>query len=745
MYLALYRKYRPRTFDDVISQPEIVTTLKNQIAEGQNAHAYLFTGSRGTGKTTCAKILAMALNCKHPVGGNPCLECENCRDIMNEETTDIVELDAASNNSVNDVHLLQDQLSYTPVSCKYRVYILDEVHMLSPAAFNALLKTLEEPPAHVIFILATTELHKVPATILSRCQRFEFRRIEIADSSARLLSIAQQEGVSLTQDAADMISRLSDGGMRDALSLLDRCIAVSRDVTEDTVRNCAGVADNFNLYQLVEMIAARNIPGCIQLLGQLYSGGKDIARLMDELGGVFRDLMICRSAPAEKSLLSAMPHDHPEIERLAGLFSLEDILRCLTLIQECSDGIAKSRSRKTIAEMCFVKLCTGAPTAAQAAQFNSAKPAQPVQPTQSVAAAPRPFESKPMGSEFTPLPDDKLDPKRAATVNKLREIFAQNEPAPAPAEPAKPAQPVQPTQSAKPVEPAKPVQQAKPAEPTNPADSEFPFDDSKPVKAANPDVKPESPAKPVESTKPAAPVQPVEPVEPVAPTKPAKAVQAAKPAVPSDEPFDIPLPEMNSTPAAPDDFFAPPPEEPPMEFVPQREFAIAPEPEKPVPKPAANPAPATPKPEPEKTAEPAKPAKPVEPEKEQTSDTSKQESGGNAENTSGYTKLESISQPEWEQLIEKVPSPLYAAMLDGSKAKVNSDGVLEIHTGNLMLQGMTSDGCEELEKELSGAFGKKVRARVVGEEQETAVEDNDLPVKELLEKARRLNIEVDIK
>lgn len=730
MYLALYRKYRPRTFDDVISQPEIVTTLKNQIAEGQNAHAYLFTGSRGTGKTTCAKILAMALNCKHPVGGNPCLECENCRDIMNEETTDIVELDAASNNSVNDVHLLQDQLSYTPVSCKYRVYILDEVHMLSAAAFNALLKTLEEPPAHVIFILATTELHKVPATILSRCQRFEFRRIEIADSSARLLSIAQQEGVSLTQDAADMISRLSDGGMRDALSLLDRCIAVSRDVTEDTVRNCAGVADNFNLYQLVEMVAARNIPGCIQLLGQLYSGGKDIARLMDELGGVFRDLMICRSAPAEKSLLSAMPHDHPEIERLAGLFSLEDILRCLTLIQECSDGIAKSRSRKTIAEMCFVKLCTGAPTATQAAvsaqtaQFNSAKPAQPVQP---VPAAPRPFESKPMGSEFTPLPDDKLDPKRAATVNKLREIFAQNEPAPAPAEAAKPAQSAQPARSAKPVEPAKPIQQTKPAEPTNPADSEFPFDDSKPVKSAKPDVKPESPAKPVESTKPAAPVQ------------------AAKPAVPAVEPFDIPLPEMNSTPAAPDDFFAPPPEEPPMEFVPQREFAIAPEPENPAPKPAANPATAVPKPEPEKPAEPAKPVKPVEPAKEQTSDTPKQESGGNAENTSGYTKLDSLSQPEWEQLIEKVPSPLYAAMLDGSKAKVNSDGVLEIHTGNLMLQGMTSDGCEELEKELSGAFGKKVRARVVGEEQETAVEDNDLPVKELLEKARRLNIEVDIK
>ncbi len=750
VYLALYRKYRPRTFDDVISQPEIVTTLKNQIAEGQNAHAYLFTGSRGTGKTTCAKILAMALNCKHPVGGNPCLQCENCRDIMNEETTDIVELDAASNNSVSDVHILQDQLSYTPVSCKYRVYILDEVHMLSPAAFNALLKTLEEPPAHVIFILATTELHKVPATILSRCQRFEFRRIEIADSSARLLSIAQQEGVTLTQDAADMISRLSDGGMRDALSLLDRCIAVSRDVTEDTVRSCAGVADNFNLYQLVEMTAARNIPGCIQLLGQLYKGGKDIARLMDELGGVFRDLMICRSAPAEKSLLSAMPHDHSEIERLAGLFSLEDILRCLTLIQECSDGISRSRSRKTLAEMCFVKLCTGAPTAAQAAAFSAqaaqtAKPVQPVQPTQAVSApaAPvqsSPFESKPMGSEFTPLPDDKLDPKRAATVNKLREIFAQNAPAPTtvpqekpaapvtPAEPAEPAEPTKPIQPAKPVEaaapaptlPAEPVSAEKPAEAPRPtqaakhaADDEFPFDISEPAK----------PEKPAGQNKTSGPAKPAAPVR-KAPEAPAQ--------------FETPMPEMNSAPAAPDDFFAPPPEEPPMEFVPQREFATATEPVNPAPKSAEKPIQT---PQITKASQAAQTAPAPEPVKEQKPDTSGQENA----HTSGYTKLEGITQPEWEQLIEKVPSPLYAAMLEGSKATVNGDGVLEIHSGNLMLQGMTSNGCEELEKELSGAFGKKVRARVVGEEQETAEEDKDLPVKELLEKARRLNIEVDIK
>lgn len=695
MYLALYRKYRPRTFDDVISQPEIVTTLKNQISEGNNAHAYLFTGSRGTGKTTCAKILAMALNCKHPVNGNPCLECENCREIAEGKATDIVEMDAASNRGVNDVHDMQDQLAYTPVSCKYRVYILDEVHMFTVDAFNALLKTLEEPPAHVIFILATTELHKVPATILSRCQRFEFRRIDIADSSARLLSIAGQEGFSLSQEAADMISRISDGGMRDALSLLDRCIAVSRDVTEEVVRNCAGVADNHHLYLLAEMTAQRNIPGCIQLLEQLYKGGKDIARVMDELAGVFRDLMICKSAPAEKGLLSAMPHDHPEIERLAGLFSLDDILRCLTLIQECTDNIARSRSRRTLAEMCFVKLCTGAPTAAQAA---AAKTVGAVSQSVNAQNFAKPAASKPMGSEFTPLPDDKLDPSRAATVNKLREIFNRNE---------APAEKPEPVREAKPAAPEKPAISPAPAkqEKTPPAD--LPFDIGEPKKTDVPDA-----------AKPAAPAVPDAPA-------------SAKPAAP-----DIPpLPEMNSRPAAPEAEYILP-EEPPVEYTPPREFATAPEPQT---------APAQP-------AEPAKPVKPsVKAETPAKSGEIKTESKKSAEPEAspapdtGYTKLVSLTQEEWSQIIEKVPSPLYGAMLDGSTATVNEDGVLEIHTGNLMLQGIVSDGCQELEKELAGAFGKKIRARVVGEEQENTDEEKDLPVKQLLDKARQLNIEVDIK
>lgn len=640
MYLALYRKYRPKTFDDVISQPQIVTTLKNQISTGQNTHAYLFTGSRGTGKTTCAKILAMALNCKHPVNGNPCLECESCREIDSGTATDVVEMDAASNNKVEDVHLLQDQLAYTPVSCKYRVYIVDEVHMLTTSAFNALLKTIEEPPAHVIFILATTELHKVPATILSRCQRFEFRRIEIADSSARLLSVAENEGVTLTRGAADMISRLSDGGMRDALSLLDRCISVSREVSEDTVRDCAGVADNRHLYRFAEMIAAHDIPGCVKLLEQLYKGGKDIARIMEELSSVFRDIMLCISAPGENGLLSVMPADYPEIERLSGMFTLDDILRSLTIVQECMDGIAKSRQRRTLAEMCFVKLCTGARTAAFTAASNPAAVQQP-RPV-------KPAEYKPMGSEFAPLPDEKLKPKQAAAVNEIRKIFSQTEP------------------------------------------------EQKP----QPELKPE--------------------------IQPAEAVQESKTeAVKLDDvpPPDFPPPEQNSVPAAPD--FAnypdlvPPPEEPPEEYVPQREFDVAnaavtkpAEIRKPVPPPAEA------KPSPEEADQPEQ---------------------------EDYARLESIAPGEWENIISGVRDALYAAMLEDSTASVNSDGVLEIRSGNLMLQGMTSKDSRVLEDILSPAFGKKIRALVINSEQETAAEDENSAVKELLEKARRLNIEVQIK
>lgn len=719
MYLALYRKYRPRTFDDVISQPQIVTTLKNQIATGQNTHAYLFTGSRGTGKTTCAKILAMALNCKHPVNGNPCLECESCREIADGSATDVVEMDAASNNKVEDVHILQDQLAYTPVSCKYRVYIVDEVHMLTPSAFNALLKTIEEPPAHVIFILATTELHKVPATIVSRCQRFEFRRIDVADSSARLLSVSANEGVTLTQEAADMISRISDGGMRDALSLLDRCISVSREVTEDTVRDCAGVSDNRMLYQLAEFVAAKDIPGCIKLLEQLYKNGKDVARIMEELSSVFRDLMLCKSAPGEYGLLSVMPSDYPEIDRLAGMFTLDDILRCLTLIQECTDNISKTRQRRTIAEMCFVKLCSGAYTAAQNAV---------ARPVQSVAPAPapvKPAEFKPMGSEFAPRPDEKLSPSQAAAVKQLQKIF---DPAAEPEKPSKPAEPVK-----KP----EPVPEA-PAVKT-------------PEVAANQDKLRELLSQNVPKTpeKPAAPVNSV-----------------PKPSPAAEMPFEAPpMPELHSAPAAPEPVdFAPPPEEPPEEFIPQREFDTAPEipaaaPPKVSEKTSVAEPVKAPEPiisEPEAKAEPIKSElapmqekpepQPITPAKEETAPEAAEKLTSEApEISGGYEKLSSITPGEWSTALANVRDALYAAMLDGSTAAVNADGVLVIHTGNLMLQGMTSRGYHDLEAVLEQAFGKKIKALVSGEEKDTAAEEESSAVKELLDKARQLDIEVQIK
>ena len=360
LYLALYRKYRPRTFDDVVSQEHITTTLKNQVANGTAGHAYLFTGSRGTGKTTCAKIMAMAVNCLDPRNGNPCLECESCREILSGEATDIVEMDAASNRGIEDVRRLRDEVVYTPVSCKYRVYIIDEVHMLSVEAFNALLKTLEEPPAHVKFILATTELHKIPATISSRCQRFEFRRVDNAESTERLLEVAEKENVSLDKEAAELISRLSDGGMRDALSLLDRCISADGHITSQIVRDCAGVADNKHLFAFSEMIAANDVSGCIRLLGELHKKSKDLAIVIDELSGHFRDLMLYKAAPNDTGLLSALPDDHAKIAEIAALYDLENILRCLALLQQCADNIGKVKQRKMLAEMCFVRMCTGA-------------------------------------------------------------------------------------------------------------------------------------------------------------------------------------------------------------------------------------------------------------------------------------------------------------------------------------------------------------------------------------------------
>lgn len=358
MYLALYRKYRPQTFDDVISQEHITTTLKNQLINGQTSHAYLFTGSRGTGKTTCAKILAKAINCLNRKDGSPCLECEACKAVA-EETPDIVEIDAASNTGVDNVRALKEEAVYTPLSCKYKVYIIDEVHMLSTAAFNALLKLIEEPPAHVVFIFATTELHKVPATILSRCQRFDFRRIDIEDSKKRLLEIAEKEGMKLDESAAFLISRISDGGMRDALSLLDQCFAADNHVTEEIVRSCAGVSGTDHLFSIADAVIEKRVSDAVTILDGLVQRSKSAVRLMEELISHYRILMLLK-AGADRSVLRISADEEQRYHKQNEKYSMESILRAISILSDALSGKNHTRNEQLACEMCFIRLCTPA-------------------------------------------------------------------------------------------------------------------------------------------------------------------------------------------------------------------------------------------------------------------------------------------------------------------------------------------------------------------------------------------------
>ncbi len=357
MHLALYRKYRSATFDEVISQEHITTTLKNQIKAGTPAHAYLFTGSRGTGKTTCAKLMAKAVNCLSPIDGNPCGECESCKAIA-AGCPDIIEMDAASNNGVDDVRALRDEVMYAPTVCRYKVYIIDEVHMLSSQAFNALLKTIEEPPPHVIFILATTEIHKVPATIASRCQQFRFSRIDVEESTKRLCEIAKKENVNITEDAARLISRLSDGGMRDAVSLLDQCISVSADIDEETVRTTAGIAGTEHLFTLAQCIHEQNAPEALKILDELHNQSKDLMLLLDELLSHFRNLCILSATNSDFSLIPAGSGTRNDLARQTKEFTLGEIMRCMDILQDCIARTPKTAKRKTVAEMCLIRLCT---------------------------------------------------------------------------------------------------------------------------------------------------------------------------------------------------------------------------------------------------------------------------------------------------------------------------------------------------------------------------------------------------
>ena len=366
MYKALYRKYRPMTFDDVVSQPHITTTLRNQLINGKTAHAYLFTGSRGTGKTTCARILAKALNCLHPVDGNPCLECEICRDAEENALSDIIEIDAASNNGVDDIRDLRDGAVYTAERCKYKVYIIDEVHMLSKEAFNALLKIMEEPPPHVKFILATTEIHKVLPTILSRCQRYDFRRILPKDITERLLYVAEKENISLDREAAELIAKTADGGMRDALSLLDQCIAFSENVTLDIVSGAAGIAGREPVFDIMEAVADKNAGRAAEVIDELYGMSKDMQKLCDELISQFRNVMIAKAVPNNINLLACMPSELERIKALADRLSLEEIMHILEILQAGNERIARVSSKRVEIEMCLLKLCSQ--TAGQSVQ-----------------------------------------------------------------------------------------------------------------------------------------------------------------------------------------------------------------------------------------------------------------------------------------------------------------------------------------------------------------------------------------
>ncbi len=359
MYTALYRRWRPRTFDDVVSQPHITATLKNQIINNKTAHAYLFTGSRGTGKTTCARIFAKAINCDHPSDGAPCLECDICRDADSFALSDIIEIDAASNNGVDDIRDLRDGAVFTPERCKYKVYIIDEVHMLSVNAFNALLKIMEEPPEYVKFILATTEVHKVPATIASRCQRYDFRRILPEDIAKRLLYIASQEKILLDDDAAFLIAKLADGGMRDALSLLDQCIAFSENIDSSVVSMAAGIAGRDKVFGIIEAITDKCPEKGIAYIDELYAGSKDMSRLCEELIFQLRNIMLIKIDPAQKSNLSCMPDEIDKLSAIAERTDLQTVLFDLSAVQECSEKMLRAINKRIELEMCIIKLSSG--------------------------------------------------------------------------------------------------------------------------------------------------------------------------------------------------------------------------------------------------------------------------------------------------------------------------------------------------------------------------------------------------
>ncbi|WP_405340944.1 DNA polymerase III subunit gamma/tau [Ruminococcus sp.] len=491
-YQVLYRKYRPKSFDDVYGQDHVTQTLRNELRLNRVHHAYLFTGSRGTGKTTCAKILSKAVNCFDLHDGDPCGTCANCVGIDSGEILDVVEMDAASNRGIDDIRAIIDEVAFAPARAKYRVYIIDEVHMLSRDAWNALLKTLEEPPAHVVFILATTEVNKIPETILSRCQRFDFHRISPTDISARLHEIADKESISLTDEAALLIAVIADGAMRDAISLLDRCIGISSDVTAEVVRAAAGLAAQGQLFEIANCTINKNVKRALEIIDALYKDSKDMASLCEELQSHFRSLMLIKTVSKPRELVVMSDREFDAAVAEAAYLSLPDILYDMDVLARARSAMRDSVSPRTELEMALVKLCApeldqtdealfarvtalekavkllqNAPAtpAGVVVPIPQAAPVTAVQMTAPVQANPEPVQPTP--EPITESESDQSKTDRDEAPAPQPEEAKQPDPVPE-QKPVEAAQPVPPEpQPAQPALDPKPEQQA-PAQPAQP-------------------------------------------------------------------------------------------------------------------------------------------------------------------------------------------------------------------------------------------------------------------------------------
>ena len=426
MYQALYRKWRPRTFDEVVGQEHITEILKKQVLTDRPSHAYLFTGTRGTGKTTCAKLLARAVNCRNPVGGSPCGQCEICRGIESGAILDVTEMDAASNTSVDDVRAIRDEAVYAPAVARRRVYIIDEVHMLSKSAFNALLKIIEEPPEHLIFILATTELYKVPATILSRCQRYSFRRVPAELIRQRLMQVAAAEDMELTEDAAGLLSRLADGALRDALSLLDQCSGARVD--RERVLSAIGLAENEEIIHMAEALLRGDADTALQVMDGLYKGGKDVSAILEQLSALYRDILLGRVAPKNGASLMNGGFSEEALARLGSLADTQSLLRGLEAVQDASSRLDRSGDRRLTAELCLLALASPAFPAAHASPAAASAAVPPPRQAEAPSAPPPPKEEAapaPKGEEPQTAEPEKLS---AAWLSKPEDM-----PPPAPA------------------------------------------------------------------------------------------------------------------------------------------------------------------------------------------------------------------------------------------------------------------------------------------------------------------------